>query len=87
MVFCILVGASLPYNNFEASFPSAIALVKAPSATFGVSVLSIKALAFLRLFCKSFTNWGSILTLIFCEPLAVPIVIILGNSPPAKTQP
>ena len=85
MAFCILVGASLP--TFETLFPSAIALAKAPSASFGVSVLACKALAFIRLFCKSVTNWGSILTSIFCEPLAVPIVIILGNSPPAKTQP
>ena len=85
MVFCILVGASLPYS--EALFPSAIACFKAPSATFGVSGLSIKSLAFLRLFCKSFTNWGSILTLIFCEPLVVPILIVLGNVSPSKTQP
>ena len=85
MAFCILVGASLPYN--EALFPSSIALVKAPSASFGLSVLAFKALAFLRLFCKSFTNWGSILTLIFCEPFLLPIVIVLGNVSPSKTQP
>ena len=84
MAFCILVGASLPYN--EVLFPSAIALVKAPTATFGVSVLAFKALAILRLFCKSFTNRGSILTLIFFGPLVL-IVIVLGNVSPSKTQP